>query len=526
MVPVGPILIVAIRVLVSLSRSKDAGTVGRTGGQRPVLIPGLGPSDVVRLCLLAVFLVISLVAPSAVGGLPAEYASVAALPLLDALRALKVTLQLLGYGVLSGLGLTIAAVPSVSGPILARGLPPSLSWFALRLIAPYAARGQDAAWAALTLLDHARRPLSEPALARIEAGLAGDTLLLPLTLVARAAIADARGDDLRARDLFTAVHKLPAIPGHGLARRYARRWLVVRAATRGNWDGVDAISAAPFQDGAVRVVIQRLRALRGGIRPGRAQWIVGGLRWGQLRVERAVGALPPGPRPEYPSQPPPGTPPLARALWWQRYCCLAWPTLSDLRATGAAWDVLPQDAALLAAVTTRAQGLGARVLLEEAPPDPPEPAILFLSRLWQSAVHQLASLCVVRHVLPPDEGQTLRAVRRLVTDALHKELAEQLATLEDPAQAEVVGEPVAGWLRFQRVRAVADCLLQDADATERSMVFEQVCSPMLDFAVWLYNQRGQRVLGHCIMLWLLQIGAEVGSDSVMKTLSDNVALGC
>lgn len=498
MLPVAPIIIIAARIALAASRSAGKGANGAPpgGGGHPPVLPPMGVGDITRgVTWLALF-----------------FASV--IP------------ELPGWSVwVVGVLTFIPTFPSVTAPVLARLLAPAVAWFPLRLISPYALRGQDAAYAALMILSYARRPLSEARLAWLERNLGPGTL--PLFLAVRGALAEARGDDTRARDLFTVLQKLPPVPGLTLARRVAATWLVVRAATRGNWEGVDRISDSPGNDAAVRAMIQHVRAMRGGypVRPwGR---LVEAARWGRVRFAQALAALPPL-APPGPPEAPPAAAPLVRALWWQRRCCFSWATQADLSAAGAAWDILPREPALLAALNARAETLGVRIPPDpDAPADapPPDPAMAVLSSLWRTVVQQLAQICVVRHVLPPAEGQTLRAVRRLVGEALFKELEHQLVLLGEPSRDAVVEDPVEGWVRFEHVRALADALVHDASATDRAIVFEAVVGRALNFSVWVYNGRGQRVLGHCFMRWLLELGDGVCPPGLYTTLTNNVALG-
>jgi hypothetical protein len=194
--------------------------------------------------------------------------------------------------------------------------------------------------------------------------------------------------------------------------------------------------------------------------------------------------------------------------------CLRSPAAPRVVAAGLAWDAARAGGSTTALAARRALALGARASADHV-----------AARVLETAEVELS-----RHVRrAPD-----RAVAASLTLSKAAERARQRDLEEIEAAAKALQERTAQktalhvlseWMEWAALRSQCEKLAREGGAEARRTVFARVYHAACNYAVWLFNKRGEKLLAHAVFRWLLAQGELVGDAEAVKLLTKNVAAG-
>ncbi len=330
-------------------------------------------------------------------------------------------------------------------------------------------------------------------------------------VVAAGLLCAARGDRVGARALMASVAWLPADTVSPETAQLAWRWRLADAAERGAWSELAAAADGDpdrRRGEVLQAVADRMRG-----RPVDDELLRAGAvalpEWREL-VEAARGRPP---RPDPPSLVPED--PVERALALHAGAVRAGASLDAARldALGAAWDQALGDPAVRERVLRRAAALRVG-----------DPAAAFDA--WVSEIaEELGALAVAGGLPLVGEGPATHRARRELRGVLLADLELAAAALRRRVDEVRPLPAVAEWRELWAVRSsyaqTVAILGPDARPLALSVVGEHVNA----LAVWLWNARKQRVVGHAAFRWLHDEARAVGDDRVVEVEGRNVHCG-
>ncbi len=400
-------------------------------------------------------------------------------------------------------------------------LPRAAYWFA-RVMVPYATvRAPRAGAAFYGLLALMRR--GEPT--RLErqsfAIYLSKRSLGPhygMEIAAHGLLAAATGDVERARDLLRAVSRMKSDHCPWIARRMARRWLVADALTRGDLEAAMLETARrPGWAGWADLVGFELRWRRyPHTFPLMVQrpfaWVFAGRRvatWRWLRdvVDRNAATVAPAAAGDA----------LVDALACHRALLTTSPTTRGwgalLGETFARWDAAAANPALDARVRQRSMALGVTV----------EGATL-LDGLLLAAGDDLAA--VVRGTTAPLPMLTEGTIgERVLWAAREDDLAEVEALVGALRDRQQELDPVDEWRELSRVQTAVERAARRHGAALRMDLCDVAFNGVTDWAVVLFNDRGQRPMAHEAFRWAKDLAEGVCTEETWTLACDNERSG-
>lgn len=362
-----------------------------------------------------------------------------------------------------------------------------------------------AAWA----LARQRRP-SPKTLAWVEQKL-GDTprALQGSTLVATGFLAAARGEKGEARTWLEGVLQLDERVAPTVVRRLAGEWLATDAAARGDWARVKTIAADKRWTASRTLWLLEGLARRhlGEPLPSDAGlwlwWLLAPRRLSThgfvkqtLRLPRRAPETPVG-VPEAP----PSLDASARALW--QAVALAQrkdPVAREVELAARAWE-----AALGSEVRSRL--FTRATLIGGGEPD------ATLEELRQLVEQDLGPRVPASGLSAGGEGHALLAgALQAQKDARFADLEERVTRLDERKKAKRELPAREEWREFTALRALYEALAAGADESDRALAYSITHDRLLNFAVWLYNDRLERPLANAVFRFLEREAAKYGSD--------------
>ncbi|MFO7565051.1 MAG: hypothetical protein R6X02_20565 [Enhygromyxa sp.] len=354
-------------------------------------------------------------------------------------------------------------------------------------------------------------------------------------IIASGLLAEARGDRAGARRLLGSALELaePARPGKAV--ELASAWLCAEAMERGAWREVEFLArTAPVSTrrlrlfGAVAARLTQIAPLPGDLRL-RWLWLVAPTRRATLALLRRALATPssieqstdPNTDELRRVEPPPssGDDPLVDALTLHASMLAREADQlerDDLARLGVAWDRALADPTLARRLLERGLALGTPE--REASPD--ELAELVrgdLLAMVRAAGLELGQLAETSELLG-------RAARRL-----HAELLDDLEISAGALDARVKARrelpALDEWQAFLAIREQYAAAVALGGIELRRLAFQEVHGPVCGLAVWLWNERSERALGHAMFQWLLAEAIVVDDAEAIRLQERNVDCG-
>jgi len=426
---------------------------------------------------------------------------------------------------------SVAVVPllffpafTLSRVVVPLGLP-RLAHAVARLSPPVASSAEMRAAAVFygALAALRARSLDPETLAWLEDRLTHEVTLRATSLAAAGLLAAARGRPESARLLFAAVDALTWRTAPRAVRRVARSWLVADAARRGDFRLVASLGRGrgsymrwPWLMGAIAE-----RLIGAPRAPSDAvlyfAWIAAPHRRATWPMVRRALAAPRGaagdPARAREGAGDPPLDPLGAALR-AHAASLGAPSEAALLAAGRAWDAARDAPATNALIARRALALEARSSVDA----------VFL-RLVESVERDLEvpAARAPAHIVATSPTLAAAASRARQRDLDEIDLIAKRLTRRT-AQKETL-HVIEEWMEWSSLRRLCERVLRDADASVHRAVFTSIFSGTCNYAVWLFNVRGEKLLGNTIFRWLLAVGRGVADEAATKLLTKNVAAG-
>jgi len=190
------------------------------------------------------------------------------------------------------------------------------------------------------------------------------------------------------------------------------------------------------------------------------------------------------------------------------------PSEAALLAAGRAWDAARDAPATNALIARRVLALEARSSVDA----------VFL-RLVESVESDLEvpAARAPAHIVATSPTLAAAASRARQRDLDEIDLIAKRLTRRT-AQKEML-HVIEEWMEWSSLRRLCERVLRDADASVHRAVFTSIFSGTCNYAVWLFNVRGEKLLGNTIFRWLLAVGRGVADEAATKLLTKNVAAG-
>ena len=337
-------------------------------------------------------------------------------------------------------------------------------------------------------------------------------------------LAAAHGDDEGARALLERVEDFPKTPRR--ARTMAREWLAALAAERGEWAALVALGACGPKTRTIRLLAAAARRLTGDPRAPsdawqRALWLLAPRRGATRALRDRALACPVGlpiepARPIRLSECEGGALGRAMALEAALERRSAPKVLADdLVRLGAAWDEA------LAASPTQVL-LRARSAALETPPEGVVPG------LRAAAEDVLVALAERTGCgLPPDArsctvaGGAARRLRARALEAFEATCAALRRRVEEARELPTADE----WREHVEGRRLHARVVRGGGEEARRLAFPTLHRDVCKQAVWLYNVRKERPLGHAMFRFLLVEAEAAGDAEAIALQRKNVACG-
>ena len=369
-----------------------------------------------------------------------------------------------------------------------------------------------------------RSPKEDPGTVRwLEDRLQRARTVREVTVTAAGLLAALRGKLDAARLLLGAVDASTHSKPPRAVRAAARSWLVADAARSGDWPRVAELGRRPYSylrwPHAMSVCAERLLRLPTALGDGWLwlYWALAPGRRATLPVLRRALATPFGePLPaldpdEFEDEGEDA--PLATAL--RRHArCLASPRDARLADAAVAWDAVRGAPYVKALLERRAMGLGATQAADAA-----------LGRLIDTAETDLAVHAKEMTSSSPSPSVTLEgAIARARRHDLD-EIEAMAAALRDRANRRAAIHPIEEWAAWASLRERCERVSRRGGPVTRRAVFGVVYGPACNWAVWLFNERLEKLLAHQVFRWLL-FEAQLTEDArAFDLLERNVRSG-
>jgi hypothetical protein len=328
-------------------------------------------------------------------------------------------------------------------------------------------------------------------------------------LLATGLVAAARGDLEAARRWISSLCEFEGAAAPRMAKRLAVQWCAADAATRGAWSRVaelddhDADAATKLLVAVARrftarapvpddVELERLWRTT----PERAKW--------RALVDRALQHVPAEAPPPVPTSKSILDPDPHRAalVAHARLAQLEHPALVDVARVAAAWDRALEHRPFVDHARTRASDLGVSA----------DPVELLRARVEAELVELVRSADIA---IGEDAGRTHDMIDR-VRRALHRRLLDELEVVADALKTRVVARralPIhEEWREYLSIRGEYQRVVAMTGPAAMRLAYAIVNPAVCALAVWLWNDRKNRVHAHQMFLWLLR-EAELAEDA-------------
>jgi hypothetical protein len=379
----------------------------------------------------------------------------------------------------------------------------------------------------------ARRPkLDEKAAEWIATRLNQGETLRGAGVFASGLLLAARGDLDGARALIESIHDLDPLASPPAVRRLASSWLAADAAARGDWLRVGELGLQLGESGReawlLSAVAQSLRLEP--MAPGRLglwlRWAIAPHRKKTLPiVRRAIAALDgafvesEADAPLRPAVPAPEGDDLSMALSLHA-SMLGRPhgavTGEDVRVLCQAWDVALSDRDTERVVSERALVLGA---------SGPKPA---LDRLRGAIEEDLAAVILTAGLSLSElssRSATAERIRRDVRDRLLAEVEAMSDALRRRSDERRELPAIDEWREWSALCRKYERGVRLAGQDFQRLAFYKVHPDACSLAVWLFNERKQRVLGNAIFRFLLAEAEALEDQRAIALQTKNVGCG-
>jgi hypothetical protein len=383
-----------------------------------------------------------------------------------------------------------------------------------------------AAWAGIHARDRDRDRAAAFVEARCENAECGAAHLLATGLAA-----SARGRDDDARRWIESLADFEGEARPRLARRLAVQWLAADAARRGAWSSVARFTGDRDADAATVLLCTVARRVL-GIAPVPTDdeleraWraVPGRARWRPLVDRARAGADPEASRdaPGAPTSPQPArsgaiTVDLRRDALLAHARLLAGerPSVVKLLATAESWDAYLGDRALLGTLRARAAQLGAKH-------DPVD--------TLRARVERELTEVALRHRLPlGEDASNDPSMASRVRRAIHQRLLDELDLTGDALHARVTAKRALAiheeWREYLAIRGVYNDAVAMTGPRLQRLAYAIVNHSVCALAVWLWNDRRNRVHAHQMFLWLLAEARKADDAESILLHTRNVAAG-
>jgi hypothetical protein len=369
-------------------------------------------------------------------------------------------------------------------------------------------------YAALAL--HRARVVDPARLDALDARLARQVKLRGVALAACGLLAALRGQRENARLLLGAVDGIHWRFAPRIARSSARAWLVADAAARGDWRRVVALGRGrgsymrwPY---AMASIAARLLGDADAPSPLalRLLWLLAPQRRATLPLLLRALAMPA-----------PASPPLAadslEAALRAHATFLRTPTSATVAGAARAWDLVREAPEVRALVIKRAAAL-------EAPSATGPDGLV--SGLVDRAAGELAPYA---DRAPPRVAATSPTMQRACAEARRRDLDaldDAAGDVRKRADWEKSMHVFAEWSAWTSLRVRGERLRRTHGDETRRVVFDALFNAGCNYAVWLFNVRGERLLAHGIFRWLHDEGKAVGARAeTIGLLKKNMGAG-
>jgi hypothetical protein len=152
-------------------------------------------------------------------------------------------------------------------------------------------------------------------------------------------------------------------------------------------------------------------------------------------------------------------------------------------------------------------------------------ADMALERLVDTVQADLAPLLAGLPKETFDESPTLegaaRRARKKTLEEIESLAGEIVRRTSQKRALHVSGE----WMEWGAMRRLCDHAARDAELDARRTVFAAVYNPLCNYAVWLFNIRGEKLLANGIFVWLLEQAQTVSDGTALTLLQKNVKAG-
>jgi hypothetical protein len=350
-------------------------------------------------------------------------------------------------------------------------------------------------------------------------------------IVAAGLLAEARHDRVQARRLIASAGELAEPTWPRAAIRFAWEWLSAEAMTRGAWREVEFLGRTAPVESPTLAFIGSVAARLTGVAPLpndlllQWRWFAAPRRLATRELLRRAVAAPASARKvddrkqTRPAPNLPEGPPLLAAMTLHAHTLAADPTRvtrAEVARLARLWDAALADPQLEERIDTRGETLGSHAssrttdtLAEAVRED--------LLALVRAAGLELGTL--------EEESELLgRAARRL-----HGELLDGLevatAALESRVECKRDLPAIDEWQSFLAVREEYAEAVSLGGLPLRRLAFSTVHGPVCALAVWLWNTRGERAIGHAMFSWLLAEAIIVDDAEAIRLQERNVGCG-
>ncbi len=121
----------------------------------------------------------------------------------------------------------------------------------------------------------------------------------------------------------------------------------------------------------------------------------------------------------------------------------------------------------------------------------------------------------------PSDSLCLRRAAASLREELLAEIELGFSALEERAEHERKLPPIDEWREFLARRAQHNHLVAAGGAAVRQLAFPQVHHAACNYAVWLWNDRGEYGMANAIFRWLLDEATAVGDERAIKLQKNN-----
>jgi hypothetical protein len=382
-----------------------------------------------------------------------------------------------------------------------------------------------ASWALLRSGD-----TSATSIAWVDSRIASSKRIGGAQVLATGLLCAVRGDAAAARTLLESIETLGHKVTPSMARRLANEWLVADAAERGEWSRVHELTNGTAPQ-------SRMTRLLGGVAsrlcnsadaPGDNQL---SLLWMAAPARRATRALvrnafatrrngadqssTTAPESDVSA---PFRDCHADALTAHVVALSADPvtrTADDLCTLGRAWDRALFAPATRTHILERGAALGTR------------DASAMLDELGDVVARDIAAMARAARLPVADfagDSRVLHEAARVLRDGLMGEIDFAFDALGQRVDEQRGLSPIEEWREWLALRELHERTSTLGGLDLRRLAFPHVHSNICSLAVWLWNDRGERVIANAMFRWLLDEAMAVGDAEAIELQGNNASL--